>query len=168
MLLVTLSVLLFLMLQKRLLLKGDTMKKRFISAGPSWSSGPLTITRQGIELDTETDAELIELINKTNVGGCVIEVPTQEKLDNSLIELAMTKIPIKVEPVSLVDIAEEKQAAVDLYAEREAERIAEEVEMEMARKAKEDATPKVIKDFKAKSPKVQAKEKAKKERKANG
>lgn len=130
--------------------------RRFACRGLSWSSGPVTLTREGTEFDTEKDAELIDLILKTSVGGVVIELPTKDNLDKSLNELIEKKVQERlheVEPLSVPDVFEEELAAEAVRKEREETEAAHKKEWEARQKAKEDATPKVIKDFKAKSPK---------------
>ena len=121
-------------------------KRRFASRGLSWSNGIITLDREGQEFDTETDAELIEIIVNSGVngGGYVLELPTKEQQKASAtaifqeseffkqtVEKAVVEA-VKVEPIQemvneeaeLADIAEQKKLRQE-QAEAEAQAKAE-------------------------------------------
>ena len=123
------------------------MKRKFISAGYEWSNGLINITRKGVELDTETDATLIESIIRDGVmqGGLVVEIPTANAIKESnaallkaILSPAEPEIkPPEVEPLSLPDIDEELQE-VERQNTIKAEQAKAEAEAEAARKAEKE------------------------------
>lgn len=123
------------------------MKRKFISAGFEWSNGLINITRQGVELDTEKDAALIESIVRDGMmqGGLVVEIPTSDAIKQSNAELLRAILspapeqtaPPEIEPLSLPDIDEELKE-VERQKTIKAEQIKAEAEAEAARKAEKE------------------------------
>ena len=123
------------------------MKRKFISSGCAWSNGLINITRQGVELDAEQDAVLIESIIRDGVmqGGLVVEIPTADAIKESnaallkaILSPAETVIaPPEVAPLSLPDIDEELRE-VERQNTIKAEQIKAEAEAEAARKAEKE------------------------------
>lgn len=123
------------------------MKRKFISAGYEWSNGLINITRQGVELDSEQDAALIESIIRDGImqGGLVVEILTTDAIKESNAALLKAILspaepviaPPEVAPLSLPDIDEELKE-VERQNTIKAEQAKAEAEAEAARKAEKE------------------------------